>query len=69
MVELAEAEVAVGDKRAHAARLGELQRFAVVNLATLAVEEVGMGRDVTEQVPRMGREPGLPWREFDRAVG
>ena len=32
-VELAEAEVAVGDERAHATRLGEPQRFAVVNLA------------------------------------
>jgi hypothetical protein len=28
--ELAEAEVAVGDERAHAARLGERQRLAVV---------------------------------------
>ena len=61
-VELAEAEVAVGDERAHAARLGERQRLAVVGLAALGVEPVGMGRDVAEQVQRMGREPGLTRR-------
>ena len=57
-VELAEAEVAVGDEGSHAARLGERQRLAVVGLAALGVEPVGMGRDVAEQVQRMGREPG-----------
>ena len=53
-VELAEAEVAVGDERAHAARLGERQRLAVVGLAALGIEPVGMGRDVAEQVQRIG---------------
>ena len=67
-VQLAEAEVAVGDERAHAARLGEGQRLAVVGLAALGVEPVGMGRDVAEQVQRMGREPGVTRRGFDRAV-
>ena len=67
-VELAEAEVAVGDERAHAARLGERQRLAVVGLAALGIEPVGMGRDVAEQVQRMGREPGVTRRGFDRAV-
>ena len=56
-VELAEAEVAVGDEGAHAARLGERQRLAVVGLAALGIEPVGMGRDVAEQVQRMGRAP------------
>ncbi len=67
-VELAEAEVAVGDERAHAARLGERQRLAVVGLAALGIEPVGMGRDVAEQVQRMGREPGVRRRGFERAV-
>ena len=39
-VELAEAEVTVGDERAHAARLGERQRLAVVGLALLGIEPV-----------------------------
>src|SRR5262245_24002704 len=47
-VELAEAEVAVGDERAHAAWLGECERLAVVGLAALGIEPVGMGRDVAE---------------------
>ncbi len=67
-VELAEAEVAVGDEGAHAARLGERQRLAVVSLAALGIELVGMGCDVAEQVQRMGREPGVTRRGFDRAV-
>jgi hypothetical protein len=45
-VELAEAEMAVGDERAHPARLGEHQRLAVMGLATLGIEPVGMHRDV-----------------------
>ena len=48
--QLPEAEVAVGDERAHAARLGEGQRLAVVGLAALRIEPIGMGRDVAEQV-------------------
>src|SRR5262249_46475643 len=66
--QLPEAEVAVGDERAQAARLGEGQRLAVVGLAALGIEPVGMGRDVTEQVERMGREPGVTRRELHRAV-
>ena len=67
-VALAEAEVAVGDEGAHAARLGERQRLAVVGLAALGIEPVGMGGDVAEQVQLMGREPGMTPRGFDRAV-
>ena len=50
--------MAVGDEGAHAPRLGERQRLAVVGFAALGIEPVGMGRDVAEQVQRMGREPG-----------
>ena len=67
-VERAAAEVAVGDEGAHAGWLGERQCLAVVGLAALGVEPVGMGRDVAEQVQRMGRVPGMARREFDRAI-
>ena len=67
-VELAEAEVAVGDEGAHAARLGQRQRLAVVSLAGLGVEAVAMGRDVAEQVQNVGHQPLPTRREFDRAV-
>ena len=66
--ELAEAEVAVRDERSHAARLGERERLAVVGLAALGIEPVGMGRDVAEQVQRMGRVPGVTLRGFDRVI-
>ena len=62
VVQLAEAEVAVGDEGAHATRLGERQRLAVMGLAALGVELVGMGGDIAEQVQRMSREPGLARR-------
>src|SRR5215470_4356446 len=68
LVELAEAEVAVGDEGAHAARLGQRQRLAVVGLAALRVEPIGMGRDVAEQVQRMGRGPRVRRRILERAV-
>ena len=67
-VELAQAEVAVGDERTHAARFGECQRFAVVGHASFGIEPVRMGRDVAEQVQRMGREAGLALRGFNRAI-
>ena len=59
VVELAEAEVAVGDERAHTAEPGEGERLAVVGLAALRIEPVGMGRDVAEQEPGMGYEPAV----------
>jgi hypothetical protein len=46
--------VVVGDEGAYAARLGERRRLAVVSLAALGVEPVGMGRDVAEQVQGIG---------------
>src|SRR5215831_5916418 len=66
--QLPEAEVAVGDERAHAARLGEGQRLMVVGLAALGIEPVGVGRDVTEQVERMGRAHELTQRGLKRAA-
>ena len=67
-VELAEAEVAVGDEGAHATRLGERQRLAVVGLAALGIEPVGMGRDIAEQAQSMGCDPRLTRGGFDCAV-
>ena len=52
--EPAEAEVAVRDERAHAARLSQGQRIVVAGLAGLRLEPVGMGRDLSQQVPGMG---------------
>src|SRR5215813_5865588 len=49
-MECTEAEVAVGDERAHAPRLGEGHGLAVIALATFGIEAIGMGRDVAEQV-------------------
>src|SRR5216684_3446929 len=49
-VELSEAEVAVGDERAHAAGLGEGEGLAVASLAALGIEPIGMARDVPEHV-------------------
>ena len=60
--------MAVGDERTHAAGLGQGERLAVVGLAALGIEAVGMGRDVAEQVERIGREPGVRQRISDRAV-
>ena len=67
--ELAEAEVAAGDKGPHAARLGKCQRLEVVGLAALGIELVGMGCDVAEQMLIMGCEPGVVRSRFDGADG
>src|SRR5262249_47748179 len=40
-IELAQAQMAVGDKRAHAVRLGERQRLLVVSYAAFSIELVG----------------------------
>jgi hypothetical protein len=39
-----------------------------VGRARLGVESIGMGRDVAEEMPRVGREPTVPRKGFDRAV-
>ena len=67
-VDLAETEMAVGDEGAHAEPLGERQRLAIMSLAALGIELIGVGCDIAEQVQRMGLEPGLGRREFERAV-
>ena len=56
-VEFAEAEVAVGDEGAHAARLGEGERLPVVRFRLFGVQSIAMGRDVAErpQSPRVVR--------------
>src|SRR5213593_4810052 len=48
-VELAEAEVAVGDERAHAELAGERQRFAVICLGLFTVRWIGPGGDLSEE--------------------
>jgi hypothetical protein len=68
LMEPSKPEMAVRDQRPHAARLGERQSPEEVGLAALGIEPVGMGRDVAEQVQRMGRVPGLTRRGFDRSV-
>src|SRR5262249_12928471 len=67
-VELAEAEVAVRDEGAHAARLGECQGIAVVGLAAVGVETVRMGHDVAGEVRCIGGESGVTRRGPDRAA-
>ena len=57
----------MGDERPHAARLGERQRLSVVDLTVLGVEPVGMGRDVGEQVQRIGSDAMARRRRCDRA--
>ncbi len=67
--ELAEAEVAVGDEGAHAAGLGERERVTVVGLSSLGIEPLRMGRKITEQVPRIGRESEQRARGIKRPLG
>src|SRR5262245_35438069 len=67
-VELAEAEVAVGDEGAHAARLGEGQGLAVMGLTPLRIESFGVDCDVAEELLGMRGEPRMMRRAFDRAV-
>lgn len=66
LVELAEAEVAVGDKGTHAA--GPRERLTVLGLAEPGIDPVGMGRNVAEEVQHMGRELGVTCRKLKRAV-
>jgi hypothetical protein len=47
-VKPAEAEVAVGGEGAHAARLGQRQRLAILSLGALGIEPIGMARDVAQ---------------------
>jgi hypothetical protein len=53
-IELAEAEVAEGDERAHAAGLGERHRLAVLGLAPLSIESVCLDRDIAERAESIG---------------
>ena len=59
-VELAEAEVAVGDERAHAQLLGQGQGLAIVRLRGVGLDAVGMGRDVAEQSQELALHPPFP---------
>jgi hypothetical protein len=68
LVELAESEVAVGDEGAHAARLGERKRLAVVCFAALGVDPVGTGRDVAEQLQEWAVTPSVLRNRLDGAL-
>ena len=61
-VDLAEAELAVGDEGAHAAGLGEGQRLPVMRFAAPGIEPVGMRGDVAQQTQRIS-SPSEPWRK------
>src|SRR5262249_50241705 len=67
-IEPAEAQIAVRDEGAHAARLGECQPLAVMGLALLGIETLGPCRDVAEQMPRMGQESWLVLRGLSRTL-
>src|SRR5262245_36803549 len=68
-VELAEAEVAVGDEGTHAARLGQRQRRAEVGLAVLGIERSVMGRNVAEEMVRVSSGSRVARTGLDRAIG
>src|SRR6185369_11151730 len=57
--------------RTHAAPLGERERLAIVGLGLvpLGVGPIRMGRDVAEQVERVGREARVSGRIEERALG
>ena len=69
-VELAETEVTVGDEGAHAARLGERQRFPVGRLGLLNIGGTGVGMDFgqREQRPRLTPTRLLLSGEVERLV-
>src|SRR4029077_20185421 len=64
---LGEAEMAMGDQRAHAVALRQRQRVAVMADAALVVETVGMGCDIAEQMVGVGGEAGLMRRCLEGA--
>src|SRR5262249_36880693 len=69
--ELAAANVAVGDGRAHPSRLGQRQRFAVVGLGLLELPTIRMRGDLSEkpQGPRF-KPAFLPLaRQLQSALG
>jgi hypothetical protein len=68
-IQPAEAEMAAGHEWAHATRLGEGRRSAVVSLPALGIELIGMAGDVAEQPQRIGCDPELSPSGLERAVG
>jgi hypothetical protein len=59
-MQFAETEVAVGDKRTHAAGLGERQRLAIVAFGVLGTAR---GSDFSVQGESLGLIPRIPsWR-------
>ena len=69
LMHLAQAEVAVGHQRFHAARRGQHQRPKIVSLTALGVELVSVGCNVPEQVQSVSHHSWSLPRIFNRAVG
>jgi hypothetical protein len=69
-VQLAEAEVAVGDERTHPKLVGPGESLAVVRVGGLQVKRIGLGDDLTEEAddPRLVAALLLPLREIDGAL-
>ena len=68
LLKFAKAQAAVGDGRTHAARLGERQCLAVVELTQPCIETIRVGGEVAEQMLRLSREPRLAQRGLNRAL-
>src|SRR5262249_24479760 len=68
LIKLAKAKMTVGNQGAHAAQFSEGKGLAVMGLATLSVEAVGVGGDVAEEVLNPGCGPEVSPHMFDCAV-
>src|SRR5262245_1126365 len=67
-VQRSEAEATVRDERAHAARFGEPERFAVTRLGLLGIEALRVTGDVAEQMPHVRNEVDAFPRGLEREV-
>src|SRR5262249_46777206 len=68
-VELAQAEMAVSDERAHAVQLGERHCLPVVSCTAFGFEPIGVGRDIAEKAERMGLEARIAPGGLHRTTG
>src|SRR5262245_30161458 len=68
VTKLGEPQVAMSNKGPHTPWLGEGDGLAVVGLAALSVEAVGVGGNVAEEVLSPGCGPEMRPRMFDCAV-
>ena len=68
VVELAEAEVAVGDEGAHTASGRDAQCLLVPPYTPIWVPLLRVAREFSEQVQRIGKER-VEWRQCERPIG